>query len=227
MKLKVLANIFWSLLVACTIVSCDESNDSWNPYHDWEARNARWFEEVADSARQAIAVAKAKYGQEWEDHCEWRMYKSLKKSQGYNSGKLTDSICVKILDKGTGSYLANYNDTVALSFRGWLMETQYDDGQGKLLSERYVFTQTYYGEYDSQTAAPSKSVLNGGGSNGGFIDGFLTALQYMPEGAEWDLYIPQQLAYGKKADKQIPAYSTLLFRLKMEGIYPLGSASLR
>ncbi|MBQ2460694.1 MAG: hypothetical protein II505_08465, partial [Bacteroidaceae bacterium] len=56
------------------LVSCSEKNDEWDPYYDWAGRNARWFEQVADSARTAIAAAKATYGDAWEEHCEWRMY---------------------------------------------------------------------------------------------------------------------------------------------------------
>lgn len=218
MKLKYLTKIMMSLLVACTFVACNESDSSWDPYHDWKARNQQWFEQVADTARQAISAAKAKYGKDWEQHCDWRMYKTLKKAQDVNTGKLADSICVKIIDPGTGTLLANYNDTVRLSFRGWLMETQYDNGDGKLLNESYVFTQTYYGDYDPQTAAPSTSVVSA------MIEGFQTALQYMPEGADWYVYIPQELGYGKKAESAIPSYSTLLFRINMTGIYPVGTA---
>jgi len=215
--MKVIHKILGCLLIACTLVSCDEVSSTWQPYHDWKVRNAEWYEQVADTARQAIAQAKAQYGDAWEDHCQWRMYKTLMKSQEVNTGKLTDSICVKIKDRGTGEYLANFNDSVRLSFRGWLMETQYDNGDGVLFNESHVFTQTYYGDYNPETAAPSLS------SVGAMIEGFQTALQYMPEGADWYVYIPNELGYGSEAQTEIPAYSTLLFRIQMVAIYPAGS----
>ncbi len=217
MNLRNTKYLFVILLAALGFVSCDELDSTWDPYHNWKERNAQWFEQVADTARQAISQAKAKYGSAWEDHCDWRMYKTLKKSQGFNTGKLTDSICVKIVDRGEGTLLANYNDSVRLSFRGWLMNTQYDNGDGQLFSESHVFTQTYYGDYNPATASPSVSPVSA------MIEGFQTALQYMPAGADWYVYIPQELAYGKKSEKEIPAYSTLLFRINMMAIYPAGT----
>jgi len=215
--MKIVSKIFCCLLVACALVACDESDNTWDPYYDWQARNAAWFEQVADTARQAIAEAKAKYGDAWEEHCEWRMFKTLQKAQDVNTGKLTDSICAKVIDAGHGELKANYCDSVRLSFRGWLMETKYDNGEGVLFDDRYVFSQTYYGDFDPETAAPSLSPVSS------MIEGFQTALQYMPEGADWYVYIPQELGYGSSAQGEIPAYSTLLFRINMYAIYPTGS----
>lgn len=218
MKCNKLIWVLCSLFAACVFSACSKEDSTWDPYHDWQARNARWFAQVADSARRAIAEAKSIYGEDnWTEHCEWRMYKSLQKSADVNTGRLADSICVKVMDPGTGTVLPNYNDTVRLSFRGWLMETQYDDGNGGLYSESRVFTQTYYGKYDPSTAAPSTARV------ADMIEGFKTALQYMPEGADWYVYLPQELAYGAKAESEIPAYSTLLFRINMRAVYPAGS----
>ena len=217
MKTRKVKHLLLCLLVACAFAACDELDQTWDPYHDWKDRNAKWFEQVADTARQSIAEAKALFGDAWEDHCDWRMYKVLSKSEQMNSGKLADSICVKIAKRGTGSVLPNCGDSVRLSFRGWLMETQYDNGDGKLFAERRVFTQTYFGDFDPRTASPSLSAVDA------MISGFATALQYMSEGADWYVYIPQELAYGAKADGDIPAYSTLLFRINMAAVYPAGS----
>ncbi|MBR4527895.1 MAG: hypothetical protein IKO71_05505, partial [Bacteroidaceae bacterium] len=65
------------------LASCSEKEDVWDPYYNWQARNTKWFLEIADSARIAIAQAKAAYGDEWEYHCDWRMYKSLMRSADY------------------------------------------------------------------------------------------------------------------------------------------------
>ena len=50
------------------MASCSETDDTWDPYTNWQARNAAWYEQVSDSARTAIAQAKAQYGEEWEAH---------------------------------------------------------------------------------------------------------------------------------------------------------------
>ncbi|MBR1712293.1 MAG: FKBP-type peptidyl-prolyl cis-trans isomerase [Alloprevotella sp.] len=50
----------------------------------------------------------------------------------------------------------------------------------------------------------------------GVIKGWTEALQLMPEGSVWELYIPQELAYGERgAGRDIPAYSTLIFKVEL------------
>lgn len=218
MNLKNIKYLFVAVLAALGFASCSETDNTWDPYHSWQARNAEWFRLVADTARTAIAQAKATYGDAWEDHCDWRMYKTLMKSQDANSGKLCDSICVKVIQRGNGTVTPNFSDTVRLSYRGWLMETQYDNGDGKLLSESHIFTQTYFGAFNPETAAPIVSPVSS------MTEGFQTALQYMVQGDDWFIYVPCELAYGSKKDNSsIPAYSTLLFRVNMAAVYPTGS----
>ena len=48
------------------------------------------------------------------------------------------------------------------------------------------------------------------------IKGWTEALQLMGEGAEWELYIPYNLAYGEAgAHGSIPPYSTLIFKVQV------------
>lgn len=54
---------------------------------------------------------------------------------------------------------------------------------------------------------------------GGLIKGWTEALTLMPVGSKWELYIPQQLAYGERgAGQNIPPYSALIFTLELLGI---------
>ena len=51
---------------------------------------------------------------------------------------------------------------------------------------------------------------------GGVIKGWTEALQLMPVGSKWKLFIPYQLAYGERAaGQQIPAYSALVFDVEL------------
>ncbi len=48
------------------------------------------------------------------------------------------------------------------------------------------------------------------------IDGWIEALQMMPVGAKWKLYIPAELAYGERgAGRAIGANETLIFEIKL------------
>lgn len=49
----------------------------------------------------------------------------------------------------------------------------------------------------------------------GVIKGWQEALKLMPEGSEWEVYIPAELAYGERAQRTIPANSTLVFRVEL------------
>lgn len=50
------------------------------------------------------------------------------------------------------------------------------------------------------------------------IKGWTEALQLMPEGSKWEVYIPAELAYGERETPNLPAYSTLIFEVELLGI---------
>jgi FKBP-type peptidyl-prolyl cis-trans isomerase FklB len=47
------------------------------------------------------------------------------------------------------------------------------------------------------------------------IKGWTEALQMMPEGSVWELYIPYFLAYGENGNQSIPPYATLIFKVEV------------
>lgn len=49
------------------------------------------------------------------------------------------------------------------------------------------------------------------------IKGWTEALTMMPVGSKWELYVPQELAYGAQQKGKIPAYSTLIFTVELVG----------
>lgn len=92
---------------------------------------------------------------------------------------------------GTGA-IAQKDDKVTVKYEGRLINGT-------------VFDSSYTRNPDTTTFSP-----------GQVIKGWTEALCMMPEGAKWELYIPQNLAYGERgAGKDIAPYSTLIFTVEI------------
>ena len=50
------------------------------------------------------------------------------------------------------------------------------------------------------------------------IKGWTEALTMMPVGSKWELYIPQDLAYGAREAGQIKPFSALIFEVELVGM---------
>ncbi len=53
---------------------------------------------------------------------------------------------------------------------------------------------------------------------GQVIKGWTEALQLMPAGSKWEIYIPQELAYGERESGKIPPFSALIFEVELQEI---------
>lgn len=199
------------LLPLLLLASCKNSEENYDSHHDWKERNAQWFAEVYDAAQAEIAAAKTQHGNSWEEHCNWRIYKTLLKSQDVQ-GASTDYIVCKINQRGVGDFSPAYTDSVRLYYRAWIMDENYPVSKTNMT----VFSQSYYGDFDRTTAAPIAMPVTS------TVEGFMTAIQYMVKGDEWDVYIPQQLAYKETESEAVPAYSTLLYRIRIELVHKSG-----
>ncbi len=199
------------LLPLLLLASCKNSEENYDSHYDWKERNAQWFAEVYDAAQAEIAAAKAQHGNSWEEHCNWRIYKTLLKSQDVQ-GASTDYIVCKINQRGVGDFSPAYTDSVRLYYRAWIMDENYPVSKTSMT----VFSQSYYGDFDRTTAAPIAMPVTS------TVEGFMTAIQYMVKGDEWDVYIPQQLAYKETESEAVPAYSTLLYRIRIELVHKSG-----
>ena len=47
------------------------------------------------------------------------------------------------------------------------------------------------------------------------IKGFTEALVHMPVGSTWEVYIPQEMAYGEREQRQIKPFSALIFKIEL------------
>ena len=195
-------SILWLIgllfVTSLSIVSCSETDGTEDPYANWEERNQRYIDSIA-------TVAEANRG---NGEGQWKIIRSYKlPSLGLNeTGKIIDNVYCKIQKVGDGTESPIATDTVAVNYRGQLINGT-------------VFDQSYQGELDPETATPRKFLV------GAVIAGWSTALMKgfggMKAGDQWKLYIPYPLAYGKDGKEGIPGYSTLIFDVNLVDIFPL------
>lgn len=114
-----------------------------------------------------------------------------------NENKLIDGIRTtesglqyKVITEGNGAVPAK-GAKVKVNYRGTLI-----DGA----------------EFDSSKETPSTFRTNQ------VIEGWTEALSLMPVGSKWMLYIPQELAYGAREQRNIPPYSALIFEVELVDI---------
>ena len=103
---------------------------------------------------------------------------------------LPSGLQYKVLTKGTGE-VADKEDNVTVRYEGKTI-----DGN--------VFDSSYKRNPNTTTFRPDQ-----------VIKGWTEALTMMPQGSTWELYIPQDLAYGSRAAGNIKPYSTLIFKVEL------------
>ena len=106
---------------------------------------------------------------------------------------LDSGLQYKILQAGSGQ-VPTLDDTVSLNYRGRLIN-------GKEFADTF--------KSKGPITFPVKKV----------IPGWREALQRMPVGSKWELYVPPELAYGeRKAGRKIGPNSTLIFEMELLSI---------
>lgn len=201
------------MMAVFALSSCSEDDNTVDEYANWQERNEKAFADTLAYARQQIANG----SDEWKVILNWSLQNQTpNKDVNGNTVSLkykdADYIVVHVLDKGKGSGCPMYTDSVKVSYRGRMLGTDtYPAG--------YVFDKTFDGTYDKTTAQLSKMAVNGG-----YIDGFTTALLNMHIGDRWMVYMPYQLAYGttQSSSSTIPAYSMLRFEIVLDSYYRIG-----
>lgn len=107
---------------------------------------------------------------------------------------LPSGLQYKVLKQGTGA-LPKATDKVKVIYEGRTLDGNVFDATAKHGTESDTF----------------------GVSN--LIKGWTEALLMMPVGSKWEVYIPQNLAYGERgAGRDIKPYETLIFTLELLGI---------
>eukprot|EP01006_Ploeotia_vitrea_P022453 TRINITY_DN54863_c0_g1_i1.p1 TRINITY_DN54863_c0_g1~~TRINITY_DN54863_c0_g1_i1.p1 ORF type:complete len:176 (+),score=42.29 TRINITY_DN54863_c0_g1_i1:29-556(+) len=105
--------------------------------------------------------------------------------------KLPSGMLIKILKEGKGKKSPKVDDQCDVHYRGTLKDgTEFDSS---------------YKRGEPTQFAPNQ-----------VIKGWTEALQLMCEGDKWELYIPQELAYGASGSPpNIPPYTPLIFEIEL------------
>ena len=199
--------LLFAVLPLFGLVACEDNLDSIESTEfsaDWVNRNQTFFFERMDEAKQAVKEAQATYGEQWEEHCDWRIFRSYMKPEG---GNVMDSICVKIIERGEGQTVPLYSDQAKLNYMGHLIPTE-NHPNGFVFDHSSLYADEDY-VFDPNFAAPVTMVV------GNTIEGFSTAIQHMHTGDRWMVYIPSLLGYGAVAQNAIPQFSTLVFDVQL------------
>lgn len=113
-------------------------------------------------------------------------------------------IYYKVLQEGTGKTPIGGN-VVKVSYAGWLYKDTIDINK---YANGTLDIDDSFDHSDNYKFTVGKSV----------IDGWSIAIQNMPVGSKWRIFIPYYLAYGTTGSGSIPAYSTLVFDISLKEI---------
>lgn len=196
-------------------VSCSDDDGDPSEYYDWKSRNDAYFSQIRSLALDTIKIARRNYGDNWENHCNWRSYLCYKLDEN-SEHEATDSIYVQILKRGQGVETPMSSDSARVFFRGRLIPSEsYPDG---LVFTHSGQSSVYADIFNRATSVPSIRKVSS------FVKGFATALLYMHVGDRWRVYIPYQLAYKDSSNESIPAYSNLIYEIELVAFYRNGSS---
>ena len=92
------------------------------------------------------------------------------------------------------------------------------DGNGAMPADTSIVVVNYEGRLIDGTVFDSNKSHGGEPATfrvGQVIKGWQEALKAMPVGSEWEIYIPQELAYGANQQGNIPPFSLLIFKVEL------------
>lgn len=198
-----LLGIFFSLSIGIT--SCSKDTQVADPYSDWAVRNDAYIDSIASICANPPA------GENWLRILNYKIQTEASEGLGYQTytpGK-NDYVYMKLFPQDDIEPLGISplsTDTVSVHYRGKLINGT-------------VFDQSFSGNWNADVSEPRKFCTVGNS-----ITGWSTALMQMKEGQHVELYIPAALGYKSVARDEIPAYSALVFDVRLEKvIHPKGS----
>ena len=202
------------LALAAGFAACSETSEENTEYANWPERNETFMRDTLNFAKRAVAAAQAQWGDDWEAHCDWRVYPSFQNAEG-GLTSWQDSIAVRVVERGNGSGFPLATDSVRVTYAGRLIPTD-------SYAEGYIFDHSGMGTQiadimDTRYEVPAMFRA------GSVIEGWTTALLRMRIGDYWRVFIPANMAYGTTGATGIPTNSTLVFDMRLKAFYRVGT----
>ena len=157
--------------------ACSEKEEPNPEYANWAARNDAAFADSLRTARNAIAQARAKWGDAWKQHCDWRVLRNYIIGPNAKADS-RDSVVVHCLQHGTGSGSPLSTDSVRVAYSGRLIPTA-NHTTGYLFDHSGTSSDSAR-IFDPMFAQTNKFAVQG------VVPGFGTALQSMRIGDRFD-----------------------------------------
>lgn len=182
------------------LTSCSESSEEADEFANWKGKNETYWNNLYATTQKKVAAGDA----------GWKIIRNWSLEDGLSTAN-TSYIIVHVLKEGEGKDTPLFTDSARVHYTGRLIASpSYAKG--------YEFDSSWGKATSASTAIPALFAIN----SAGLRDGFVTALQNMHIGDEWEVYVPWTLGYGAVKNGSIPAYSILIFNMQLVSFYRAG-----
>lgn len=189
--------------------SCTENDDTVEEYANWQSKNETYWDNLYTTTQQKIKGGDTS----WKIILNYTFQNQKQTTGSALTYRPENYIIAHVEQAGIGTTSPLYSDSVSMHYMGRLIpSTTYTSG--------LIFDKSWSSDkFNAATSRPVHSYIgltyDAEGKPTSLVDGFTTALMSMHRGDHWTVYIPYQLGYGEKNSGVVPAYSTLIFDLRL------------
>lgn len=211
-NIKTLIGVFClggMMLSAGLFTSCTENDDTVEEYANWQSKNETYWDNLYTTTQQKIKGGDTS----WKIILNYTFQNQKQTTGSALTYRPENYIIAHVEQAGTGTTSPLYSDSVSMHYMGRLIpSTTYTSG--------LIFDKSWSSnQFNAATSRPVHNYIgltyDAKGKPTSLVDGFTTALMSMHRGDHWTVYIPYQLGYGEKSSGVVPAYSTLIFDLRL------------
>ena len=211
-NIKTLIGVFClggMMLSTGLFTSCTENDDTVEEYANWQSKNETYWDNLYTTTQQKIKGGDTS----WKIILNYTFQNQKQTTGSALTYRPENYIIAHVEQAGTGTTSPLYSDSVSMHYMGRLIpSTTYTSG--------LIFDKSWSSnQFNAATSRPVHSYIgltyDAEGKPTSLVDGFTTALMSMHRGDHWTVYIPYQLGYGEKSSGVVPAYSTLIFDLRL------------